>query len=152
MELRCMSRAFMGKYLEKNASVALARSHGEEYILFRFNSMSEAKEYYESIDFSSKKMFLQRMKIALCKHEEEYELDVESKIYHYLYCPKCCRAIYVDHETEEHRKEREKKFEESYIKHRIRELEENIKHRETELQIMESELEEKKKELNNNSN
>lgn len=120
---------FVGKSLAEKY-VTISPRHRKFKMLFVFESKDEAKEYYIGLNYEKEKMYLKRIKSFFCKHEEECDLDVGSKMYHYRYCPGCSRAIFVDDETEEDKTKWREEFQRKIVEEDIRELEEEIRHME----------------------
>lgn len=114
-------RYFSGKSLGENY-VTLSPRHRKFDLLFKFDSHKEAERYYRLFDYENRKMILQRIKIFFCRHKDNYELDIESKLYHYIHCPNCNRAIYINDESEEEREIRMKEARKLFHKSEIDEL------------------------------
>lgn len=98
-------------------------------ILFEFDNEESAMKFYDSFDYSNEKLSIKkRLNLFFCKHPNEYYLDVGSKYLHYIHCPDCSRAIYVNDESEEDRNIRK---EENWKISRLNEIklaEKNILH------------------------
>lgn len=97
-----------GKSWRENMVLIYPRHRKFEFILM-FANKEEAGKYYEALDYEKEKFRKLRLKAFFCRHEETERLDFVSDRYHYDYCPKCNRAIYVNDETEEQAAERKKR-------------------------------------------
>lgn len=142
-------RYFSGKSLYGGKYVAIHPKHRKFEILFEFGSKEDAKRYYKTLDFENQKMYLRRIKIFFCRHKDEYELDVGSKLYHYSYCPKCSRAIYVNDETEKEREIRIREAVKFSRRNEIKELEELIEYQTNKLARLKEEFKHEYEENNN---
>lgn len=100
-----MGRGVLMSYLNgisrNDNIVMLSPAHRKFEFVYIFESDVSAKEFYIDFDFDTNRMTLERLKEFFCKHENEYELDVGSEYYHYDYCPKCDRGVYMSDETPE---------------------------------------------------
>ena len=128
-------------------SVCVSLRHRKYSIMFTFDSSEEAREYYDSFDYENEKLTYKRFLINLCKHKNMHDLNIGYKSHHYEYCPDCNRAIYVDDETKEDKKERYRnlsiRIKERDIldlKDEIREMKERIHRGEISLLKLEAEL------------
>lgn len=112
----------------------------KEGLLFEFDDERNAEEFYNSIKLSKSKFPIRLLKTKICKHNNEYNLDVGSTVHHYRRCPDCFRSIYIDDETEEEYELRMKLTQIRFIKHSIDEKESEIEINEKKLDKLKSEL------------
>lgn len=88
------------KTLYDSNIVLVSFTHMKFFVILKFNSEDEAKDYIESYSNEYVKMLVKRMKIHLCKHDNMKSLDVGSKSHHFNYCLSCHIALHVDDSTE----------------------------------------------------
>lgn len=121
-----MGRKFMGKsHLDKY--VLLSPRSVEYELMFQFPSKEEALDYYDLFDWKKRKMSIfHEIKLFLCKHPNEKALYFDSPLFHYLHCPECNRATYVNDESTEDRRIRMNKGWQNARKSEIREAEQEL--------------------------
>lgn len=96
-------------------------------MLFEFENKEEASKYYGMFDYEKQKLPIKhRIKILFCKHDNEHKLDMGSRLFHYVHCPNCKRAIYVNDESEEDREIRIKEMWKNVRRNEIKDLEKSI--------------------------
>lgn len=125
-------RYFSGKSLD-DKYVTIHPRHRKFALLFEFNSKEDANNYYKTFDYKNQKMYLRRIKVFFCRHKDEYDLDVGSKLHHYNYCPQCSRAIYINDESEEEREIRIREILKSARRREINDLEKLIDYQKNKL-------------------
>lgn len=89
-----------GKSLYDKA-VCVSFRHNKFKMILKFDSDTEAEDFYSSFDYRNEKLRRERLSMFFCNHKNTSELDVGSKAYHYIHCIRCNMATFVDDETEE---------------------------------------------------
>lgn len=133
----------MGKSLYDNNMVVLQPGHQKYHIALSFNSSEEANNFYDSFDYEKQSVWKHRIKIGLCKHESESAVDVGSALHHYIVCPVCGRAKYVNDETPEELAARWEKARKNLMQREIKEMELDIEETKHNLAEKKQEYEEK---------
>lgn len=107
--------------------VLLSPRNVEYQLIYAFPNKKEAFEYYDLFDWKKRKMsFFHEIKLFLCKHTDEQTLYFDSPLFHYVYCPACNRATYVNDESPEDRKIRMDNAWKNARKHEILEAEQEV--------------------------